>query len=129
MSELSDIESLRFKGRQHQKSNPKPKNIFRPRRGEKFLKGPIPWTWLTTAARLPGKSLHVSLVIWLMHFMKRSDRVLLSPKLLREMGINRSSAYRGITWLEKAGLICVSRRRGRGAIVLLANPFWIEDER
>jgi hypothetical protein len=26
-----------------------------------FLKGPIPLTWLSAAARLPGKALHVGL--------------------------------------------------------------------
>jgi hypothetical protein len=30
----------------------------RHRRGERFLKGPIPWPWISAAAALPGKALH-----------------------------------------------------------------------
>ena len=37
----------------------------RPKAGERFLKGPIPMDWLSAAARLPGKSLHVAIAIWL----------------------------------------------------------------
>ena len=31
-----------------------------------YLKGPIPLDWLSTAARLPGKSLHVGIALWFM---------------------------------------------------------------
>jgi hypothetical protein len=30
----------------------------------RFLKGPIPWSWITTAAALPGQALLVGLCVW-----------------------------------------------------------------
>ena len=45
--------------RQHQQPR-----IPRHNRGERFLKGPIPWRWLEVAARLPGRALAVALVLW-----------------------------------------------------------------
>jgi hypothetical protein len=39
-------------------------NRRRHRQGEKFLKGPIPWPWLERAFLLPGKALHVALLLW-----------------------------------------------------------------
>ena len=41
----------------------------------KFLKGPIPWQWLEVAANLPGKSLHVAIVIWHLSALNKSGKV------------------------------------------------------
>jgi hypothetical protein len=41
-----------------------PKRPPRHRPGEAFIKGTIPWVWLKTAARLPGKALPVALLLW-----------------------------------------------------------------
>ena len=43
---------------------PPPNRPPRHRSGEKFLKGPIPWAWLQRAFLLPGKALHVALLLW-----------------------------------------------------------------
>ena len=83
----------------------------------RFLKGPIPWNWLQAAGRLPGKALHVGLVLWLRSGIQKSTRVQLSQKILREMGIGRHSVYRGLKALEKAGLVEVERRSGRLPVV------------
>ena len=32
--------------------------------GDRFLKGPVPWSWIAGAAALPGQALLVGLCIW-----------------------------------------------------------------
>jgi len=82
-------------------------------RGEKFLKGPIPLEWLIQAARLPGRALHVGVVLWYQAGLTRVSQVLLPMKLMRAMGLERSSVYRGLHALEAAALISVVRCPGR----------------
>ena len=78
-----------------------------------FLKGPIPWTWLCTAARLPGRTLHVALWIRLWRGIRKKNGIAISISKLEVMGVSRYAAYRGLKQLEHAGLIQVDRRRGR----------------
>ena len=89
----------------------------RPRAGEKFLKGPIPLDWLSTAARLPGKSLHVAIAIWFTASLAKSATVPLSNIAGLPFGLDRNAKYRAMAWLEKTGLICVERRLGRSPVV------------
>jgi len=60
-----DVDVLRLPGSDltalRQKRRRKPP---RHRQGEKFLKGPIPWPKLERAFLLPGKALHVALLLW-----------------------------------------------------------------
>jgi hypothetical protein len=44
--------------------NTKKKRPYRPRRAERFLRGPVPWPWLVRAMALPGKALAVGLILW-----------------------------------------------------------------
>ena len=37
-----------------------------------FIKGPIPLAWMMAAAMLPGKSLHVGLVLWYLAGLKKT---------------------------------------------------------
>jgi hypothetical protein len=81
--------------------------------GQKFLRGPIPWDWLSAAARLRGKALHVALAIWHLAGLKKTMTVELSRVPLESLGVTRQSAYRGVKALENAGLINAGRRSGR----------------
>lgn len=88
----------------------------------RFLKGPVPWPWLTKAARLPGRALHLGMALWFLKGFKRSQQQLsLSPSLLRELGVNRYTAYRGLRALEAAGLVSVERQQGRSPLVVLLS--------
>jgi hypothetical protein len=87
--------------------------------GEKFLKGPIPWEWICIAARLGGKSLHVSLELWHAAFITRSACVRLSMRKLECLGVLRHAAYRALRNLQKAGLIEVQRHVGRLPVVTI----------
>jgi DNA-binding transcriptional ArsR family regulator len=95
----------------------------RHREGERFLKGPIPWQWLCSASRLPGKALHVAIALWHLAGMTGSETVRLATSVLKPLGVSRYSGYRALRALEEAGLIAVTRRRGRNPIVrLLDSP-------
>jgi hypothetical protein len=93
----------------------------RHRPGELFLKGPIPWTWLTIAAKLPGKALHVGMAIWFLSGVKRSAKVKLPRNTLAELGISRYAARRALLALEKAGLVSVVRSTGVKAVITLKD--------
>lgn len=88
--------------------------------GEKFLKGPIPWNWLCRASCIPGRAFHVAIRIWhLAGLYKGKKTFALSQKILRELGLKRTTAYRGIASLEAEGLIKVERNPGRNSIVTI----------
>lgn len=82
-------------------------------KGEWFLKGPIPGAWLTSAASLPGKALHVALAAWTEAMMKRSATVTLTHMAANRFGVGRNVLQRGLKALEAAHLICVDRKCGR----------------
>jgi hypothetical protein len=84
----------------------------RHRKGEKFLKGPIPLEWLIQAARLRGRALHVGVALWHQVGLTGVSQVRLPMHLMRSMGVERSSVYRGLLALEAAGLVRVVRRQG-----------------
>jgi hypothetical protein len=111
-----DLEALRLR------QSPKPATglrTTRPHRTALFLKGPIPWAWLVSAGRLPGKALHVALVLHLLRGLQRNARVHLESKHVRSFGFSRHSANRGLARLERAGLVAVERRPGRSHMVTI----------
>ena len=65
-------------------------------KGERFLKGPIPWSWLSQAAVLPGRALQVAMALWHLAGMRKSATVSLSTKVLSELGVQRQAGYRGL---------------------------------
>jgi DNA-binding transcriptional ArsR family regulator len=86
---------------------------------EKFLKGPVPLTWLELAARLPGRALHVGIVIWFLAGLTDCRTVALSSAVLLRFGVDPRSSYRALVALERAHLVTVQRRRGRHPRVTL----------
>src|SRR5665647_1578108 len=77
----------------------------RPGSGEKFLKGPIPWSWITKATSLGGHALHVAVAIWFLAGIKKDGRIALSNSVLEDLGVSRFSGYRALHALESACLI------------------------
>jgi hypothetical protein len=86
------------------------------------LRGPIPWVWWYPASRLPGKSLQVAAVCWLLASWERSAEFELAPDDWPEFGLSRFSAHRGLASLEGAGLVSAVRRAGRPSIVTILDP-------
>lgn len=91
----------------------------RPQAGRHYLKGPIPLDWLSSAARLPGKSLHVGIALWFMGGIQKSRVVPLSNMAGLRFGLDRNAKYRGLAWLEGAGLVAVKRELGRAPMVTI----------
>lgn len=99
------------------------KGICRPSR-DGTLRGPIPIAWLQKASRLPGKSLHAGLALWIAAARMKTPIVPLSNVDGMRLGCGRNQKYRALAWLEAAGLVAVKRRLGRSPIVtLLTGPF------
>jgi hypothetical protein len=93
----------------------------RPGPGEKFLMGPIPWSWLSKAARLKGHALHVGIALWFLAGLKKRGTVTLSSSVLKDLGVSRFSGYRALQALESAGLISVDRHIGRNPVVTILD--------
>jgi hypothetical protein len=85
----------------------------RHRPGEKFLKGPIPWRWLTRAARLPGKALTVALLVWREAGWRKSRTVPLCLNAGKEVGVSRQTIRRAARALAAAGLVAIRSAPGR----------------
>jgi hypothetical protein len=107
-------------GRTHQTQREIPP-VPRHQRGDHFLKGPIPWTWLCRAASASGRALHVAIALWFMVGIKRTAKVTLSSSVLRALGVTRHSAARGLKKLEAANLVRVERRPGRNPVVTVLD--------
>lgn len=109
-----DLEKLKLKGQTGVLAA-----VPRVKSGVKFLKGPIPLPWLSRAALLPGKALHVALALWFLSGLTKSRTVRLSKSTLEYFGVKRQASYRSLKALEGVGLIACSRSPGRCPIVTL----------
>jgi hypothetical protein len=91
----------------------------RHRPGEPFLKGPIPWPWLWRALTLPGKALHVAVLLWKEAGCRRKRTVRFRLAGTAGLGMHPDTARRGLRALEAAGLVSVRHRPGRALEVTL----------
>ena len=89
------------------------------RRGERFLKGPIPLKDIAAAACLPGHALALFLAVHHQTALTGKPVVTLPGRLLADLGISRGAKSRALQALEKAGLVTVARSRGRAARIQL----------
>ena len=87
-----------------------------------FLRGPIPLEWLSAAASLPGKGLHVAIALWWLHGMAKDGPFKLTREALRTMNVERDAESAGLARLEKEKLIRVERKPGRRPTILILNP-------
>jgi hypothetical protein len=117
-----DPERMRLRNSPHSAASARQTMPPRPKQGERFLKGPVPLAWLSAAANLPGKSLHVGVAIWFLAGLHRSRTVPLNNITSLRFGLDRNAKYRGLEWLEEAGLVTVERRLGCSPRVTLLDP-------
>ena len=84
-----------------------------------FVRGPVDWDWLKECGRLPGRALHVAVVLQLEAGMRKSLTVELRAKRLLEIGVDADATRRALQQMESAGLIEVERRPGRLRVVTM----------
>lgn len=90
----------------------------------RFLKGPIPWSWIAAAAALPSRGLLVGLCLWRLVGAMKNDTISFGNSDLRQLGIDRATKSRALRALESACLIKVAHQPGRfpTVTVLRARP-------
>jgi len=93
----------------------------RPKKGEKFVKGPIPWDWITVAGQLPGKAAQIALALWFAAGVHKARTFPVPMNRIRELGVTRQAAYRCLQAMEDAGLISLERGKGKRAMVTLLD--------
>src|SRR5687768_16399002 len=87
---------------------------------ERYLRGPVPFEWLATAACLPGAALAVGIVLWhLAGLRKTRQRLSLSNERVKPFCVTRHSKDRALGALTTAGLVLVERKGGRSPRVSL----------
>jgi hypothetical protein len=88
-----------------------------------YLRGPVPWPWVLRAGALPGQALFVGLMVWKLAGMRRAKTVTFCLSKAARDSVPLRSARRALRALERAGLVKVERRTGRGLLVtLLPTP-------
>lgn len=81
----------------------------------RFIKGPIPLSWIVEACKLGGQVPKLAYVIWYLAGMNKSPWFRLNPGAWKQFSIERHSLYRALNLLEEKGLIEVLRKRGKSA--------------
>ncbi|MBS4011260.1 MAG: hypothetical protein KGZ72_10955 [Roseovarius sp.] len=89
----------------------------------RFIKGPLPLEWMQAAARMPGRTLQVALVLWYLVGLKRSDTVRLSSEQLDAVGVSRDAKYDALQRLSATGLVTVEQRPGRAPVVTVVRSY------
>lgn len=89
----------------------------------KFIKGPIPFDWLRSANALPGKAGQVGIALWFLSGVKQSKIVKVTSEAETLAGCVRQTFAKGLSELEGAGLISVTRNPGQKPTVeILQTP-------
>jgi hypothetical protein len=129
MPDPFDPDTLRTAFEQWQATRPKqpvtpPQWSPRHKPGQRFLRGSVSWDWLVHAGRLPGRALHVGLLLWRSSSCQKSPVVNFRLGWGAELGLDRWATRRGLRSLEAAGLVAVQNRVGRDLLVELleAHP-------
>jgi hypothetical protein len=76
---------------------------------------------LCAAARLPGKSLHVAILLWFRAGITRNRSVRLGRSLAVQFYIGRKSVALALSRLEAAGLVSTEGGRGRCPVVTILD--------
>lgn len=108
MADQLNIERVRSLG--VSSSPPKPVSSRVPPHGSKFLKGPIPLSWLSAAAKLPGKCCQVGTALWYRAGLQKTGTIRLSYETLAIFGVDRWAYHRALGKMKVAGLISVADR-------------------
>lgn len=94
-----------------------PFTIRRPRQVRLLL--PVPW--LERVAQVPGKALHVGVVLLYLAAIRGSAELRFSQATLRRFNTSRDASYDALRRLAAAGLVRVAKSPGRSPVVTLLD--------
>ncbi|MBX7210666.1 MAG: hypothetical protein K1X78_20330 [Verrucomicrobiaceae bacterium] len=89
---------------------------------QRFVRGPIPASWVQRVNALPKSAGALAWGIAYLRGLEGKDTFRLRPARLREVGVSRSARERGLAALEQGGLVVVRERR-RGCAPLVEVKF------
>jgi DNA-binding transcriptional ArsR family regulator len=84
----------------------------RPAEGEPFIRGPIPFAWVSLACRLPGSCLIVAMAVRLLRSRYPRKATWSIAEIGWRAGLEESTARRTLRALSEAGLISLTRKPG-----------------
>src|SRR4051794_22731219 len=116
-----DLDRLRLPSGSHGEVRP-PTGPPRHRRGEAFLRGPIPFHWMAAACRLPGSGLHVATSFQFLQGRYGSPNRWGLDAVAIGLRISPATARRGLHAAELAGLLSVVREPGCKISVEVTSP-------
>ena len=93
-----------------------------------YLGTGIPGDWLSVAGRLPGKTLHVALAVWLAYGVTKEPRFRFGNRWLAWFDVGPSTKRESLCRLRDAGLIRLEHRPGSSPIVTVCNASGSSDE-
>ena len=125
MKKCLNLDDFRFRDETRPVSDQK---LPRHRKGKRFLKGPIPWDWLSAAMSLPMQSLAVGILLWDRAWMAGGKRTFTFNPRNVSSPLSVFVIRRSLHNLESAGLISIKRRHGRLSVVTINDCPSIEDE-
>lgn len=99
----------------------------RPRKGERFIMGPLPLDWLQTASKCGGRGTEIALLLWYAAGWQKKNPVKFSLAVRKEFEIHDRTAKRVLVRMQEAGLVEVAFHRGRSPVVTLLRQTPAED--
>ena len=93
--------------------------VYRRDQTYRFIKGPIPYEWITRASRMSGTAVRVGLNLWFLSGLTKSKTVKLSNRYLNDFGLHRISKSKGLKQLQDAGLISYTGKKGSSPLVTI----------
>ena len=115
-----EVEGLLHQKLEMLRSSPNEHTIFanptRVREG-RFVRGPIPYGWLSAALLCGHKAGNLAWAIWWLKGMKPAKPIRLTKQVLQDFRVSTRTARRLLEDFEQAQLIHVDRHRGRAPLV------------
>jgi DNA-binding transcriptional ArsR family regulator len=91
----------------------------RPGEGEPFIRGPIPFSWVAMASRLPGSCLNVAMAARFLRSRYQRKSSWSMAEIGWRAGLEERSARQALQALSTAGLISLARQPGRKPVLAI----------
>ena len=86
---------------------------------DRFIAGPVDVGWLSRARKLGVTALWVGLALWYLRGLRKSDRFVVSNRMMESWNVEPDAKRRALRKLQRAGLILIEPQERRSPIVSL----------